>query len=117
MLIGELAARTGLSARALRHYEDQGILAPARTSGGYRDYADSDVVRVAQIHTMITAGLSTLTIRRYLDCVHSDGEDASLEMCPDLRAELQAVAQRLEAKQAELRATQQRISELVGDAY
>jgi DNA-binding transcriptional MerR regulator len=39
MLIGELAARTGTTAKALRFYEQAGVLPePARTSAGYRDY-------------------------------------------------------------------------------
>jgi DNA-binding transcriptional MerR regulator len=39
MLIGELAARTGTTAKALRFYEQAGMLPePARTSAGYGDY-------------------------------------------------------------------------------
>jgi MerR family copper efflux transcriptional regulator len=41
MRISELAQRTGVSAHALRHYERVGLLAPARTAGGYRDYPES----------------------------------------------------------------------------
>lgn len=41
MRISELAQRTGVSAHALRHYERIGLLAPARTAGGYRDYPES----------------------------------------------------------------------------
>ncbi len=39
MLIGELAAAAGLSAKAIRFYEEAGLMpAPPRTRGGYRDY-------------------------------------------------------------------------------
>ncbi|RYF44205.1 MAG: MerR family DNA-binding transcriptional regulator [Comamonadaceae bacterium] len=41
MRISELAQSTGVSAHALRHYERIGLLAPARTAGGYRDYPAS----------------------------------------------------------------------------
>ncbi|MFF7654982.1 MerR family transcriptional regulator [Streptomyces sp. NPDC007983] len=112
MLISELAELTGVSTRALRHYEDRGLLVPARNSSGYRNYAESDVTRVAQIRTMISAGLGTSTIRRYLDCARSGEHGTTLEMCPDLRAELAALARRLDARQAELRAAQRRLSEL-----
>ncbi|MGW0731240.1 MerR family transcriptional regulator [Streptomyces sp. NPDC002851] len=112
MLISELAKLTGVSARALRHYEDRGLLVPVRNSSGYRDYSESDVTLVAQIRTMISAGLGTSTIRRYLDCARTGDHGISLEMCPDLRAELDALARRLNAEQAELRETQQRLSEL-----
>lgn len=112
MLISELAELTGVSARALRHYEDRGLLAPARSGSGYRDYEESDVSRVAQIKTMIAAGLGTSTIQRYLDCARTGDHGTTLEMCPDLRAELDALGRRLEARQAELRDTQGRLREL-----
>ncbi len=116
VLISELAELTGASARALRHYEDQGLLVPDRTSAGYRDFSAADVVRVAQIRTMISAGLGTATIRRYLDCVRTGEHGVSLEMCPDLRAELDALAASLEAKQRELREKQQRLSGLAASS-
>jgi DNA-binding transcriptional MerR regulator len=112
VLISELAELTGVSARALRHYEDRGLLVPARNSSGYRDYSGPDVTRVAQIRAMISAGLGTSTIRRYLDCARTGAHDISLEMCPALRAELDSLAGRLDARQAELRETQQRLSRL-----
>ncbi|MFI1733849.1 MerR family transcriptional regulator [Streptomyces acidicola] len=116
MIISELAELTGASARALRHYEDRGLLVPARTSSGYRDYSESDVTRVAQIRTMISAGLGTSAIRRYLDCARTGDHGTSLEMCPDLRAELDALAGQLDARRAELCKTQRRLSELMSAA-
>ncbi len=51
--IGELAARTGLSVPAIRHYEAIGLIAPLRNAGGHRRYARADIrrlsfVRIAQ---------------------------------------------------------------------
>ena len=46
--IGEVAERTGLSLRTIRYYEEVGLLSPSgRTAGGFRLYADSDVVPAA----------------------------------------------------------------------
>ena len=112
MLISELAEATGVSARALRHYEDRGLLVPVRDSNGYRNYAESDVTRVAQIRTMIAAGLGTSTIQRYLECARTGDHGTTLEMCPRLRAELDSLAVQLDTRQAELRATQRRLSGL-----
>ncbi|MCI1788993.1 MAG: MerR family transcriptional regulator [Actinomyces sp.] len=112
MQIGELAKRTGVSTRALRHYEDTGVLIPERTTHGYRVYTEADITRVAQIKAMISAGLGTATIKRYLDCARVGDHGTSLEMCPNLRTELDSIAERLSSKQAELRQTQQRLSEL-----
>jgi MerR family redox-sensitive transcriptional activator SoxR len=51
--IGELAARTGLSVPAIRHYEAMGLITPLRNAGGHRRYARADIrrlsfVRIAQ---------------------------------------------------------------------
>ena len=112
MRISKLAELTGVTARALRHYEDCMLLVPERDRNGYRAYTDSDIARVTQIKTMIAAGLGTVTIRHYLDCARSGEHGASLVMCPDLRAELDVLARRLDAKQASLRETRQRLSAL-----
>ena len=62
MRIGELCRRTGVSARMLRYYEAQGLLAPSRRPSGYRDYAEPDVSRVQHVRDLLAAGLSTATI-------------------------------------------------------
>jgi len=59
MLIGELALKTGVSARALRHYEAQGLIDSTRLDNGYRDYADSVIERVKWIKELIDCGFST----------------------------------------------------------
>ncbi len=44
MHIGELADRTGLSNRTIRHYDEVGLLHPSgRTEGGFRLYTDTDL--------------------------------------------------------------------------
>ncbi|GAB6899165.1 MerR family transcriptional regulator [Kineosporia succinea] len=112
MLIGELAARTGASTRSLRHYEDCDLLVPTRGGNGYRVYAESDVARVAKIRALIAAGLATATIREYLECIGSDRDRVQLRMCPGLRAQLDAVADRLDAQQAVIEQTRQRLCAL-----
>lgn len=47
MLIGEVARRSGVSARMLRHYDALGLVRPTgRTVGGYRAYSADDVRRI-----------------------------------------------------------------------
>jgi MerR family copper efflux transcriptional regulator len=41
MQISELAAQTGVSVHALRHYEKLGLLLPGRRPSGYRDYTEA----------------------------------------------------------------------------
>ncbi|MEV5822802.1 MerR family transcriptional regulator [Micromonospora harpali] len=66
MRIGELSRRTGASVRALRHYENEGLLRPGRCSNGYRVYEDDAVDLVRQIRTMIDSGLPIRIIRDVL---------------------------------------------------
>ncbi|MCG7418023.1 MerR family DNA-binding transcriptional regulator [Microbacterium sp. ACRRU] len=59
MQIGELAERTGLSIRTLRHYDEIGLLRPsARTEGGFRLYTADDESRLLLIRRMKPLGYS-----------------------------------------------------------
>ena len=66
MQIGELARRTGVPARRLRYYEDQGLLSSDRSANGYRDYDPQAVQRVTQIRGLIDAGIPTAIIKDIL---------------------------------------------------
>lgn len=72
MRIGELARRTGTTARALRYYEEQGLLHAARGENRYRSYGGDAVVRVRNIRLLLDAGLSTDDIRQLDDCLAED---------------------------------------------
>lgn len=66
--VGELAERTGLSVRALHHYEEIELLVPSeRTGAGHRLYAEKDVMRLQQIASLRSLGLSLGEIRECLD--------------------------------------------------
>ncbi|MGW7207184.1 MerR family transcriptional regulator [Streptomyces sp. NPDC054837] len=68
MLIGEVARRSGVSARMLRHYESLGLLRPsARTGSGYREYSGDDIRRIFHIESLRSLGLSLREIGRALD--------------------------------------------------
>ena len=57
MHIGEVAARTDLSLRSLRHWEDVGLLRPSgRSEGGFRLYSESDVAKILVIRRMKPLG-------------------------------------------------------------
>ncbi|WP_052852196.1 HEAT repeat domain-containing protein [Streptomyces avicenniae] len=59
MLIGEVARRSGVSARMLRHYDALGLVRPTgRTEGGYREYSDEDIRRIFHIESLRSLGLS-----------------------------------------------------------
>ncbi|WP_432173473.1 HEAT repeat domain-containing protein [Streptomyces sp. Tue6028] len=68
MLIGEVARRSGVSARMLRHYESLGLVRPSgRTGSGYREYSGEDIRRIFHIESLRSLGLSLRDIGRALD--------------------------------------------------
>ncbi|MFJ9466779.1 MerR family transcriptional regulator [Streptomyces caniferus] len=69
MRIGELARRTGVSTRALRYYEQRGLLRAQRDANGYRRYDDEEAVElVGRIRELLATGLNTDDIRALLPC-------------------------------------------------
>ncbi|MEU9092793.1 MerR family transcriptional regulator [Streptomyces sp. NPDC048428] len=68
MQIGEVAARTELSLRTIRHYEETGLVVPsARSQGGFRLYTESDVQRLMVIRRMKPLGFTLDQMRDLLD--------------------------------------------------
>ncbi|MYZ06205.1 MerR family transcriptional regulator [Streptomyces sp. SID2999] len=68
MLIGEVARRSGVSARMLRHYDALGLVRPTgRTVGGYREYSADDVRRIFHVESLRSLGLSLKQIARALE--------------------------------------------------
>jgi DNA-binding transcriptional MerR regulator len=66
--IGELAKRTGLTVRALHHYDRIGLLKPSsRTESGYRCYTAGDVARLQQVLSLRQLGFSLEEVRNCLD--------------------------------------------------
>lgn len=80
MHIGEVADRTSLSLRTLRHYDEIGLVNPSgRTEGGFRLYTDDDVRRVLLIRRMKPLGYSLEQmgdLLRVLDGAASPSDDA-----------------------------------------
>lgn len=107
MRIGELAARTGVSTRALRYYEEQRLLTSVRSGGGQRHYPDDAADRVHLIQTLYAAGLSSRTILDLLPCV-----DAKINT-PESRALLRAERDRIEQRISELVAARDRLDAVI----
>jgi DNA-binding transcriptional MerR regulator len=68
VLIGDVARRSGVSARMLRHYDALGLVRPTgRTEGGYREYSSEDIRRIFHIESLRSLGLSLRDVGRALD--------------------------------------------------
>ncbi|MFB6808030.1 MerR family transcriptional regulator [Streptomyces sp. NPDC056387] len=72
MRIGELATETGTTARALRHYEQAGLISSERAANGYRIYDERAVVRVRNIRHLLAAGLTLDDVHVFLPCLDGD---------------------------------------------
>jgi DNA-binding transcriptional MerR regulator len=105
--IGELAARTGVSVRALRYYEQRDLLRSERSPSGQRLYADAAVGRVGLIQELYAAGLSSRTIVGILPCVVT-GEVTS-ELLDRLAAERDRMTERI----TDLTSTRDRLETII----
>lgn len=68
MNIGQVAKRSGVSAKTIRYYESIGLIPEAsRTESGYRTYSDKDVETLRFIHHSRNLGFSVKDVARLLD--------------------------------------------------
>ncbi|MBT2541872.1 MerR family transcriptional regulator [Streptomyces sp. ISL-44] len=80
MQIGEVAARTELSLRTIRHYEETGLVTPsARSQGGFRLYTETDVARLMVIRRMKPLGFTLDQMRDLLDATDRLDTDGQLD--------------------------------------
>lgn len=78
MRIGELAARTGTTVRALRYYEEQGLLVPRRSTAGQRLYRPGDERIVGTIRELFDAGFCSSVIATLLPALSEPGESTAM---------------------------------------
>ncbi|WP_432115794.1 MerR family transcriptional regulator [Streptomyces sp. S1] len=68
MRIGDAAAAAGTTPRALRLYEQRGLLPPpVRTPAGQREYGPDDVARVRVVRELLALGLTIEDVRACVD--------------------------------------------------
>ncbi len=75
MRIGEAARQLGVETHVLRHWEDRGVVVPARTPQGYRDYDEETLARLRVVRQCQQAGMSLEQIRLVMHRA-ADGRDA-----------------------------------------
>jgi DNA-binding transcriptional MerR regulator len=105
--IGDLSTRTSVSVRALRYYEEQGLLASTRSERGQRLYENAAVDRVRLIQQLYSAGLPSKTIAELLPCV-----DAKVST-PESRERLAAERDRINMQIAELMSARDRLNDII----
>lgn len=108
--IGEVARGAGVSVRAVRYYEQQGLLVAERSPSGQRLYRQDAVTLVRFFQQMYAAGLTSRRIAELLPCWNSGRTDA------EQRAMLHEERERIQAKVDDLRAALDRLDEVIAIA-
>lgn len=100
MLAGQAAAAAGATIKALRYYEQIGLIQPARLANGYRHYSAQDVRLAAEIRALMSLGLGPKESGPFLDCLRNGHEVA--DDCPESLAAYQNKIDRLDQVIAQL---------------
>lgn len=104
MRIGEVAARTGVSARMLRHYDQVGLVSPSgRTGSGYRIYEPEDLTRLFHVEGLRALGLTLAEAAEALRDMSFDATVLVAELTARTRERLareEELLRRLEQAQA-----------------
>lgn len=102
--IGELARRVGLRPSAVRYYEERGLIAPERRSGGRRIYGHQALERLALISFAKEAGFTLSEIRRLLTgfAAGTPARARWSQMAASKLEELESLSQQIEMKRAAL---------------
>jgi DNA-binding transcriptional MerR regulator len=102
MHIGELAERTGLSLRTLRHYDEVGLVrASGRTDGGFRLYTQADYDRLMLIRRMKPLGFTLDEMSDLLAVIDSSEQKAG-DGSPSLESFIAQAVERRERLREQL---------------
>ncbi|MFF4625466.1 MerR family transcriptional regulator [Nonomuraea jabiensis] len=108
MRIGKVAEQAGVSVRALRYYEEQGLIVAARGPGDQREYSASDVERVKFIQLLYAAGLPSKAILHILPFLDT------LIATPEMTQRLTDERDRIQARIHDLTRARERLDGLIG---
>lgn len=98
---------TGTTTRALRFYEEQGLLTAPRTANGYREYGPDEVRLVSEIRRLQDIGMSLDETRPFVACLragHGAGDECadSIDVYRRKLAEVDDAIKRLTILRAQL---------------
>jgi DNA-binding transcriptional MerR regulator/quercetin dioxygenase-like cupin family protein len=82
LYIQQAAKLVGSSPVQLRKWEQQHLIAPARTPSGYRSYTIADIERMQRIQSLMASGVNAAGVRRILDQSRHSGRNGSTASAP-----------------------------------
>ncbi|MCR9160712.1 MAG: MerR family transcriptional regulator [Nannocystaceae bacterium] len=97
LTVADVAKLSGVTIRALHHYDEIGLLSPTRGSGGYRRYSEADVLRLQQILIYRALGLPLQRIKAVMDDPDFDVVAALQEQRTQLEARAAETSRMLES--------------------
>lgn len=115
MHIGELAERTGLSLRSLRHWDEVGLVPPsARTEGGFRLYSEGDEQRVLLIRRMKPLGFTLERMLELVQAMDASPADPMAGLAPERAEWFRAETEQRRARLAQHLAFAEEFQSLIG---
>ncbi len=108
MNIGQVAEKTGVTAKSIRYYESINLIpAAGRSQGGYRQYDDRDVQILRFIKRARSLGFSVAQVGELLSLYRDTGRAAG-----EVKTIVQSRIAEIDAKLAELTSMRRTLSDL-----
>lgn len=107
MTISAACSAAGVTRKALRVYEEKGLLTPSRDQNGYRKYGTDDVRVLKEIVTLKELGISLADMAPFIDCLALGAERA--DACPASLVEYRRAIDRIDTTTAALTLRRQRL--------
>ena len=108
MRISELSRRTGVSARSLRYYEQQGLFAAERLPNGYRNYGDDAVATVLTIRSLMDLGFPMDLVRTVLPCT---GGTTDQDICGNVVEQVTRIRDEMAERVAQMAQTRDALTQ------
>ena len=114
MQIKEVATQAGVTVKAVRYYEERGLLRPARAANGYREYDEVEVRVVREIKALQSLGLTAEETVPFVECLRAGNDRA--DVCPSSLDAYRLRIAEIDRTVAELTALRAELADLLYDA-
>ena len=111
----EVVRRTGLTPRAIRYYEEMGLLSPpGRTAGGFRLFTEAEIAllsRIKELQTLLGFSLAEIKETLHVDAVRAELRQA-YQQATDPATRLVLLDQAVALAQSQVRVIDERMARL-----
>ena len=114
MNIGDVSARSGLTAKTIRYYEDIGLVSPLRDANGYRAFREKELHKLAFLSRARSLGF-TIEDCRALLALYEDETRASADVKRIANEHLEQIESKITGLEAMRDTLSYLIEECAGD--